>query len=221
VPETIRERYSRWQLEQLLIQHPGLRIVPSSGDDLTVSGAIDFRLQGPHHEPIEDRYAVELKIPPSFPGELPVARETGGLIPSSFHKFKDGGLCLGAPTALRLRLAQSPTLLTYVDEFVVPYLFGYSYFVNHGVLPFGELAHGPKGILEYIAELFGATNIEQAYQFLHLASLKKRDANQHPCPCLSGRRLGRCHNHPVSDLRDRLGRRWFRAEYARVTGQQS
>lgn len=221
VTDSIRERYSRWRLEELLIRHPGLRIVPSGGDSLTLSGDISFRVQGPNHGPIEDTYAVELQVPPRFPEALPTARETGGRIPASFHKFTGGGLCLGAPTALRVKLAQSPTLSTYVDDFVVPYLFGYSYFVKHGAMPFGELAHGSTGILECLAELFGAAHTKDAHEFLRLASLKRRDANKRLCPCGSGRRLGRCHNRGVNDFRDRLGRSWFRAEYLRVLEQHS
>ena len=221
VPNSSRERYCRWQLEELLSRHPGLRIVPSGGDTLTLRGDIGFRLQGPRHRPIEDTYTVELQIPSRFPEELPTAKETGGRLPASFHKFEGGSLCVGAPTALRVKLAQSPTLPTYVDEFVVPYLFGYSYFVEHGEMPFGELAHGRTGILDYLAELFGSEQSEQAYEFLHLASLKRRDANKHVCPCRSGRRLGRCHNGWVNDLRDRLGRSWFRGEYSRVIKQHS
>jgi hypothetical protein len=221
VANEIRERYRRWQLEELLTRHPGLRIVPSGDDRLTLSGNISFSLQGPNHEPIEDTYRVELQVPPDFPQELPTALETGRRIPTSFHKFKGGALCLGAPTALRMKLAQSPTLPTYVDKLVVPYLFGYSYFLQHGEMPFGELAHGATGILEYLAELFGASNSKGSHDFLRLASLKKREANKQLCPCRSGRRLGRCHNRQVNDLRDHFGRSWFRHEYSRAMKQHS
>ena len=216
VTESIRERYSRWRLDELLLRHPGLRIVPSRGDGLTLSGDIGFRLRGPSHGPIEDTYSVEFHVPPNFPEALPTAREMGGRIPDTFHKLEGGWLCLGAPTALRMKLTLSPTLPTFVDEFVVPYLFGHSYFVKHGAMPFGELAHGRKGILEYLAELFGGASSSRAYEFLRLGSMKRRDANKHLCPCRSGRRLGRCHNRRVNHLRDRMGRRWLRDEYARI-----
>jgi hypothetical protein len=220
VTESIRERYGRWRLEELLLRHPDLRIVPSGGDVLTLSGDIGFRLQGPRHGPIEDSYAVELRVPPTFPRALPTVRETGGRIPATFHKLEAGLLCLGAPTAIRLNLTLSPTLPAFVDELVVPYLFGYSYFEKHGVMPFGELAHGDKGIVEYLSELFGAATTIGAREFLRLASMKRRDANKQPCPCRSGRRLGKCHNRRVNNLRDRLGRRWFRDEYARILAQE-
>jgi len=215
--ESIRERYGRWRLEDLLLRHPGLRIVPSSGDDLILSGAIGFRLQGPDHEAIEDTYAVEIRVPPGFPKEVPTARELEGRIPKDYHKLEGDLLCLGAPTELRLRLATSPTLPAFVEESVIPYLFGHSYFVKHGVMPFGELAHGSGGILQYLAELFGASPVSGVEGFVFLASLKKRHANKYSCPCGSGRRLGRCHNRKLNQLRDRFGRRLFRDEHMRVT----
>jgi hypothetical protein len=51
-------------------------------------------------------------------------------------------------------------------------------------------------------------------EFVRLAALRRREANKHPCPCGSGRRLGRCHNRRVNHLRGRLGRSWFRASLA-------
>jgi hypothetical protein len=216
VPSSIRTLYDQWQLDELLGKHPGLRIIPSDDAALILSGEIAFNGQGPRPEPIEDTYAIRLEVPPDFPDELPTVREIGGRISGSFHKLPDDQLCLGAPTALRLRLTESPTLVTYVDEFVVPYLFSHSFYLAHGEMPFGELAHGDVGLLAHLAELFGSEQSEKAQEFLHLASLRKRDANKHACPCQSGRRLGQCHNARVNELRDRLGRHWFAREYADV-----
>jgi len=219
VSDSTRARYCHWQLAELLNRHPGLRISPSANDRLILKGDVSFRLQGPSHEPIGDSYIVELQIPQRFPEELPSARELGDRIPAWFHKFEGVWLCLGAPTALRLRLSQSRTLTTYVDDFVVPYLFGYSYFARHGEMPFGELAHGSPGILDYLAELFGSEQRQDAHEFLRLASLKKREANKCACPCRSGLRLGRCHHRRVSSLREELGRKWFRDEHRTVIRQ--
>ena len=84
-------------------------------------------------------------------------------------------------------------------------------------MPFGELAHGVQGIREYLAELFGSKSSQNAHEFIYLASLQKRRANKLPCPCGSGRRLGRCHHLRVNSLRAQFGRLWFRDEYKRVS----
>jgi hypothetical protein len=48
---------------------------------------------------------------------------------------------------------------------------------------------------------------------VRLAGKKKRIANKLPCPCGSGRRLGRCHNLKVNGLRHQLGPKWCRTQY--------
>lgn len=214
--ESVRERFSRWRLEELLRRYPGLRIIPIKDDELILSGKVAFRLQGPDHGPIEDAYTIEIRVPPDFPERVPTAEEVSGRIPEEFHKLDANRLCLASPTELRLKLALSPTLLTFVEKFVIPYLFSFSYFTQHGMMPFGELEHGSKGIYQYLGDLFDAPAHPGIEQFVLLAAMKKRLANKQPCPCRSGRRLGRCHHRRINRLRDRLGRGWFQQEYTRI-----
>jgi hypothetical protein len=214
--DRLRQRHERLRVDALLERHDGLRIVPSRSRDLVIAGPLHFRVRGPDHEEIEDEYEVELRVPPGFPSALPTARELGGRIPGTHHKLVGDLLCLGAPTEMRWKLGLTPTLPAFVDGFVIPYLYGYSFFVKYGRMPFGELAHGDEGIRGCLAEMFGARRIDRAEEFLRLASMKKRDANKQLCPCCSGIRLGKCHNRPVNCLRKRLGRGWFRNEYTRV-----
>jgi hypothetical protein len=218
MPESIRERYSRWGLEDLLLRHPRLRVVPSRGDGLALAGSIHFRVRGPTGEVLEDEYRIELLVPSNFPADVPSAWETGGRIPPNFHKLDDGSLCLGAPTALVLTLGLSPTLITFVEGLLIPYLFGYSHFVKHGDLPYGELDHGADGLLQHFGALFGTSDRTAAREFVRLTSVRKRRANKQPCPCNSGRRLGKCHNRRVNRLRDRLGRVWFRDCHVSLAG---
>jgi hypothetical protein len=217
--ESPRTLYRRWQLDELLAKYDGLEVVPDPETDLVVTGELAFRVQGPAGDPLEDRYRVRLCIPVGFPRELPVVFETGGKIPPDFHKLSDGSLCLGAPTELRLKLHPAATLITLVEVVVIPYLFGYSHFAKFGVLPFGELEHGVDGIRQHFAALFRVSDREAATEFVRLTALKRRRANKAPCPCASGRRLGRCHHLQVNRLRDRLGRGWFSEQYRRLTGR--
>ena len=137
-------------------------------------------------------------------------RETRGRISRAFHKLDDGSLCLGSPTRLRLILAESPSIIRFVERCVIPYLYGHSHFERHGVLPFGELDHGERGIRQDLAAVFGTDQTGRVGEFVSLAAMRKREANKRSCPCGSGRRVGRCHHRRLNALRDRLGRRWFR-----------
>jgi len=212
----VRERYEKLQVAALLRNHSGLRIVPSRNGTVVFKGVLRFNFASPSDENISDEYHVEMRVPAGFPDAEPMVRETGRRIPSSYHKLKHGYLCLGTPTQIRMTLRRSPTLPTFVDLFVIPYLFGHSFYERHGKVPYGELAHGAPGIRQHLCDLFNVTSSKQPEKFLRVAGLKMRVANKHPCPCGSGRRLGQCHNRRVNQLRRTIGRTWFCAEYHRV-----
>jgi hypothetical protein len=108
-----------------------------------------------------------------------------------------------------LILAESSSLLSFVERCVVPYLYGCSIVENGGVLPFGELSHGARGLRDDLASMIGVNDDLVLLGFVRLLAMKKRKANKLACPCGTGMRLGRCHNRRLNTLRDKLGRRWF------------
>lgn len=212
--ESVRERLSRWRLEELLIRYPTLRLVPGPSGSVRLAGALRFIAKAPAREEIADEYHVEIDVPDCFPEQLPVVRETQGRIPADFHKLDDGTLCLGSPTRLLLIARESATLPRFVDRCVVPYLYGHAYFEKYRTMPFGELQHGAAGIRDDFASLLGVGDISAVPEFIRLTSMRRRQANKQRCPCGSLRRLGRCHNRRVNGLRRRLGRKWFRMWHA-------
>jgi hypothetical protein len=112
-----------------------------------------------------------------------------------------------------MAIKKCPSLLNFLEQFVVPYLYGHSYFELYHQMPFGELDHGAKGIRAYLCEIFHTNASIYPEDFLRLASLRKRVANKHPCPCGSERRVGRCHNRIVNHTRRKYGRTWLAKEY--------
>ncbi len=206
-----RDRIQSWRVDELLEKYSGLRLVPTRGEGLKLAGPITFSAQARDLQSITDEYQVEITVPPEFPRAVPAVRETAGRIPPTYHTLADGTLCLGSPTRLRLIAWESRSLSRFVERCVIPYLYGRSYFEKHGVMPFGELAHGDDGIREDLAAIFGVDGRCDLDDFVRLAAMRRREANKQPCPCGSGRRLGRCHNRRVNTLRGRLGRQWFRA----------
>ena len=214
-----KDRFKRWQLDELLRAYPDLRLRPAVGETIRLAGWMAFSADADGLERIDDAYEVEIIVPPGFPRDLPLVKETAGRIPNSFHTNDDGSLCLGSPVRQHLELSRSPTLPGFVQLCVIPYLYGFSFREKHGKLPFGELDHGKKGIRNDFAELFGVTNHDAAVRMVQLASMKKRDANKRPCPCASGRRLGKCHNRRVNELRKQLGRTWFREQHRWLAGK--
>lgn len=220
--ETPFQRYSRWGLDAVLQRYPGLQIMPSTDEDLVLVGSLAFSVRGPDSRTLEDNYDVEIRILQAFPESIPTVKELGGRIPKDFHQFTDGTLCLGAETELRIQLVSVPTLLNFLERVVIPYFYGYSYFQKFGLMPFGELAHGNEGVLDYFTSLFRVTSHKAAREFVRLASLHRRVANKHPCPCRSDSRLGRCHHRRVNMLRALLGRTWFAKQHLMLSlGEES
>ena len=215
--ESLRRQFERWGVKELLYRYPGLQLRPVTASRVIVAGVLAFSAEAPGKDRIEDEYEVEIAIPERFPKWVPTVRETRGRIPPNFHKLDDGSLCLGSPTRLLLMLSESPSILAFVERCVIPYFYGYSHFLKHRTMPFGELSHRQDGIHEDLAAIFGIERVEAVRGFLRLASMKKRQANKQPCPCGSNRRLGKCHRLRVNDLRFRLGRYWFAALYRNLS----
>jgi hypothetical protein len=208
--EGFRRWPPEWRIEELLNKYPGLRLVPSNDGVLVLAGTLRFAAQAKGAPRIEDEYSIELSVPSRFPAAPPRVRETGGRIRPTYHKFADDELCLGSPTRVRMLCLGQPSVVHFVDRVVVPYLYNHSCHAADGSMPLGELKHGDPGLLQDFAAIFGVAETVDVRSFVRLAGLRKRLANKHPCPCGSGRRLGRCHNKRVNRLRTQLGTRWFR-----------
>lgn len=207
--------WASWGLDEVLSEFPGLRIRPER-NHIALVGELEFRAEYQGHGIVEDRYKITITIPATFPGELPRAYEVGARIPRTFHTNPDRSLCLGSPFRLHAAIRRSPKLITFIRECVVPYLYAYSYWEAHGVLPFGELSHGNAGLFEDYMGILGVADRRLCLDLIALAGMKRRVANRHRCPCHSGRRLGRCHHRGVNRLRRLAHRSWFRAEHGSI-----
>ena len=151
---------------------------------------------------VEDEFDVELRIPPAFPASPPNVYEVAGKLEGFDHLFEDGRLCLGAPVEVRMRFAERPSLLCFTEDLVVPFLFAFSYKERYAEMPFGELAHGVEGILDYYNRTFG-TGTESTVSLLKCLIGGERNRSKTPstCPCKSGRKLSRCHGPILDALR--------------------
>lgn len=209
--QTAAERVRDSQIAELLDRYDGLRILPSVETTTCIVGTIVFRAEGRATPLIEDSYEVRLEVPDNFPERMALVWETAGRIPATFHHLDNQALCLGSRVRLRLQMAGSPSVLRFVERCLIPYLYGYSHYARTGVVPFGELHHGELGSLQDLAGLL-QVELAEAIPYCVLASMLRRRANKQPCPCRSGRRLGRCHNRKVNALRERVGRVFLQRE---------
>jgi hypothetical protein len=203
---------ARLGIDDVLAQYPGLALQPSPSRELVLGGEFGFAASIPDIGTLQDSFEIEIRVAAdSFPTVLPSVREIAGRIPRTFHKLADGSLCLGAPLAVQAALRGKASLLQFIERCIIPYLAGYAVFERTGKMPFGELSHGRKGLLEEYRNLTGADTNAQCVAFLKLLGMKKRIANKLECPCGSGRRVGKCHHRRLISLRRSVtGRAWFR-----------
>ena len=181
------------QIVELRKVHKGLTKSRKVDNVTIICGSLPFEASSDEYAPITDCFNVELIIPNNYPVELPTVRETKGKIDKQYeHRYNDGTLCLAVPIEERRIFFQQPTLLGFVNNLLIPYLFGYCYWQQHRIHPFGESAHGHKGIIQFYFDLLGVTNeitVLAVVSFIYEFGYR----GHHLCPCGSGEIVRRCH----------------------------
>lgn len=207
--------FSESQIEELLQAWPRLRRVPSTNKRVgVIRGRLTFTLKPAGLPEITDSYQLRLNVPLAGSQDLPVVYEEDGRISRTDgnHVNPSGNLCLGSPLRIRIKCGSPPSLIEFVEQCVVPFLYGASWREQGNVgFPFDELAHGIEGLLadyESLLEVHGRSAVGHA---LHLLSLRRRVANKQRCPCPCGKRLGVCsYRHHLAMLRTQAPRSFYR-----------
>ena len=203
-------RHAPLGLDNLFDRFPDLSIRPSNSLDLAIAGRIEFQTKHRDCGTIVESFDLEIRVPQKFPRILPTVFETKGRIPSTFHHNGNRELCLGSLLRLQLITHRNPTLLGFLEGCVIPYLINFAVSERTGKLPFGELEHGARGLLDDYRSILRAGSDQCCLGFLELLTIKKRVANKRLCPCGSGNRLGRCHHKHLNRLRRQAPRYQFR-----------
>lgn len=168
----------------------GLQLIEENGNYI-IKG--DITINAEHNNVwLIDDYSIRIHVPGNFPQKIPTVYETSHKLPKGYQHFLDNGaLCLGVTAEIYRLLYQNPTLIFFVNTFVVNYLYSASYFIKYGTMPFGERTHGSEGIYEYYKELFKVKTNGQALEMLmFVASGNYR--GHIDCPCGSGEKIRKC-----------------------------
>ena len=206
-------------MHELQVRYPGLGLFLSASGGLEVKGNICFSGEYRCRE-ITGTYGVTMRIPDDYPDSPPTVYEPVGDVDRGFRHFMDdGSLCLGAPIEVRRRFSSKRTLLAFIDDLVVPYFFNYLWMREYGELPYGELSHGPRGLLEYYNEYF-STGTAQTLELV--SCLAVRSARRFKrCPCGAPKKLKDCHGPSLKELRPHSSSQFFRADLEAIMGVAS
>ncbi|HOQ43338.1 MAG TPA: SEC-C domain-containing protein [Smithellaceae bacterium] len=203
------------QFRDLSEFYPDLRLEENQGE-WVLKGILDFSACYENTK-IQDSFQIEISISAEYSRELPAAKETGGRIPldPDFHINPDGSFCLGAPVDIKRKFAQEPTLLGFINNLVIPFLFSFSYRERNGAMPYGELSHGGQGLVEYYLKYFDITSELSVLRLIGILATDKYRGH-HDCPCGSGKRIRKCHGNKVLELKALQSTREFLSEYLAV-----
>lgn len=207
-------RFTEESIDELLGSWSRLRRSPAREPGLvSVQGILAFELEPKGLPKIDDAYRVRIDILTDREDEIPRVFELDGRIPRKIDEHNSGGeFCLGSPLSLRLKLGRSPSLVRFVDQCVVPFLYAASWRrQGRSGWPFGELPHFEEGLLDDYLRLFRVNTPENARMALAALSARPRVANKLPCPCGCRRRLGKCsYRLYLASLRSLATRPYFR-----------
>lgn len=186
---------------ELSEHYNGLSLHEEQPGQWVVSGDLTFCAEYGGIE-LSDTFSVLIKLPSDYPASPPTVCETGGRIPRDvdFHVFPStGNFCLGAQIEVRRKFIQSPNLLCFVKDQVIPFLYAFVYKSWYGEMPWGELPHGGRGVLQYYNELF---RVSGHVPTLHLLLTLHEGVfpRTWECPCGSRRKLRKCHGPQLKEL---------------------
>ena len=154
---------SNSDLETFSKQYPNFKI-SQQNDNCTISGPIkldhiyrDVRMTG--------LFELEINVSVDFPNTLPVVRELTEKIDRNYpHLYTNGQFCLASNLELKIYFLKNKNIATFVDDYIIPYLYTYCYYEKYGVYPYGERSHGIMGDLEYLKELLNVDDWGQLFK---------------------------------------------------------
>jgi hypothetical protein len=142
-------------------------------------------------------YDIEIIVPENYPKDIPLAHEIKGKIPKDWHHNGEY-FCLETPFNVWKIFRKQETLLNFVDNLVVPYLFSYSKYLDNGE-HFKEHSHGARGVLDDYKKYFNIKDDLLAFKLLRILAEKSYRGHL-PCPCESGKKIRNCHGKCIEKI---------------------
>lgn len=144
-------------------------------------------------EYINEEFEIKIKL---FEDSLPRVWELSNKVKNSYsHIYNDRKLCLATDLEQELYLEEH-SLIEWIEEFIEKFFISYVYYVRYGVFPFGEYAHGDKGIYEFIRRYLKIDNIVVAKRIYDYVCTKRYRGHL-DCPCGSKKKIRNCHGELI------------------------
>lgn len=167
------------------------------------------------------QFDIAMVLAPGFPHREPKVFEVGGRIPrcADRHINPDGDCCVTVWEHW-LTSADDHSFASFLNGPVHEYFLGQYWYERTGKWPFGERAHGFRGLEEAYADALGIPNKKKNVIY-HLRLLSKDWPKGHwLCPCGSGKRLRYCHRGEMMALHERIPPRIARRMLQRLNSER-
>jgi len=181
-------------------------------NDSTVKGELVFSAHYKSFPKLEGNFHILIDMSEHYPELAPTAKEIGGRIPKSFHTNPDGKLCLGAKLDINMKFKFTPSLMGFVENILIPFFYSFLHNEQKGYMPFGELAHGPKGILEFYYKYFNVKSEITVLQLLQYPAQKLFWFHQ-KCPCGSNISIRKCHGSIILNSLNYQSQKFFKDDF--------
>ena len=194
----------RSEIPALVSKYPTLKEDEKNGEVIVAGDLKIIDSNGKHWE----TYSVEIYCGDQYPNRFPVLFETSNKIPkiADWHIYEDTlSCCVNVLPQEILRCLEGITLVQYVDEEVIPYLFNQTHRKVEGYYVNGEYGHGLYGLYEFYAKILNTNDIKRIVQLMLMIANMSRPGRTSECFCGSGRKFRYCHR-PAFDKLITLGK---------------
>ena len=195
--------------ERLAINYPSLNFI-TEDNTIFIRGKLQIAKIA--------AFDIEIKLPDDYPVFLPDVKELGGKIPiaDDRHVNENGTCCLTVPAKMYQNLGKSYSIIDFIDKFVVPFFANQVHYEIHGVWANGDYSHGRQGIFEFYAELLQIKNVKRVTDLMKIA-LQTFPKLSQKCPCGSEKRLKKCHNVQISNLKKSIPENILKHDFKKLT----
>lgn len=187
-------------IEMVKKQYPAFEIIKCENDcvfsgELILNHVFDnVRMTG--------NFNLEIVVPGDFPLAFPTVKELSNCIDENYpHRYENGQFCLASNLELKMFFSRDTDICSFIEKYVIPYLYTYRFYEEYGVYPYGERSHGLMGDLEYLKDLF---EVDEWGQVLNIMSFIVQSSYRGHllCPCGSGKRIRNCHGKILKEVKN-------------------
>lgn len=189
------------QLQEVIELFPSLYQVDHNGAKILKGSLPVVDREGKHWED----YEVEIHCSENFPYEFPMLFETSGKIPklADWHVYEDSlSCCVKVRPEELLRCKAGITVVEYIREEVLPYLFNQTHRRVEGYYVNGEYSHGAKGVYEYYAGILKTGwDIHKTLQLMRYVATRNKPHRTSMCFCGKKAKFRHCHREAFLKLK--------------------